>query len=188
MPKVKFPLITLIFFVTSAFDISGESLATLLAAFIHEAGHITVMLMLGIGLSDITVTPYGLEINKKRDYKSFFEEISVSLSGSLANLLTFFIFYRQGGFLLLLSEASLLLGILNLLPVLCLDGGSVLSAALSLFCLPDKTDKICRRVSFITLFAIWTVAAYIFLFSGCNFSLFIMCLWLFSKIFCTAER
>lgn len=187
MPKIKFPLITVIFFITAAFDSSGESLATVLAASIHEVGHIAVMLMLGIGLRDITVTPYGLEINKKRDYKSFFEEISVSLSGPFINLLTFLLFFRQSGFLLLLSEASLLLGILNLLPVLCLDGGSALSATLSLFFLPDRVEKICRRISFITLIGMWTVAAYIFMFSGCNFSLFIMCLWLFSKIFCAGK-
>ncbi len=187
MPKIKFPIITVVFFITAAFDTSGESLATVISAFIHEAGHIAVMLIQGIGLRDITVTPYGLEINKKRDYKSFFEEISVSLSGSAVNILTFLLFCRQGGFLLLLSEAFLLLGILNLMPVLCLDGGSALSATLSLFCLPDRSEKICRRVSFITLIAMWIPSAYIFMFSGCNYSLFIMCLWLFGKIFC-ADR
>ncbi len=185
MPKIKFPIITLVFFVLAAFEPSGESLATVLAAVLHELGHISVMLMQGIGLRDITVTPYGLEINKKRDYKSFFEEISVSLSGPLVNLLTFFLFGGQSGFLLLLSEASLLLGILNLMPVLCLDGGAALNAALSLFCLPDRSEKICRRVSFITLIVMWIPAAYIFMFSGCNYSLFIMCIWLFGKIFCS---
>lgn len=187
MPKIKFPVVTLIFFITSVFDPSGESSATVLAAALHEIGHISVMLMQGIGLRDITVTPYGLEINKKRDYRSFFEEISVSLSGPIVNFLTFGIFFRWSGFMLLLAEASLTLGVLNLLPVLCLDGGTALNAALSLFLLPDKADRICRRVSFVTLIVIWIPAAYVFMYSGCNYSLFIMCVWLFGKIFCGGD-
>ena len=185
MPKIRFPLITLIFFAASFFDVSGESLATFIAAMLHEIGHVAVMLRQGIGLRDITVTPYGLEINKKRDYKSFPEEISVTLAGSLVNLICFAALYGYGGFLRLLAEASLMLGLLNLMPVLCLDGGEALFALLSLFYLPDKAERICRRVSFIALVTMWIPAVYVFMFSGCNYSLFIMCLWLFAKIFCS---
>lgn len=187
MPKIKLPLITLLFFVTAFFDPCGETLATLLAAALHEMGHIFVMLFQGIGLRDITVTPYGLEINKKRDYRSFPEEISVSLSGCAVNLLTFLLFFRYGSFLGLLSGASLLLGALNLLPVLYLDGGAVTYAVASLFCLPDKAEKICRRISMVTLFIVWVPAVYLFMFSGCSYSLFLMCLWLFGKIFCSGN-
>ena len=187
MPKIKFPVITLVFLITTFFDSSGESLATILAAIIHEIGHISVMLIQGIGLHDVTVTPYGLEINKKRDYRSFLEEITVSLSGCAVNFLTALFFWRTGGFLFLLASASLTLGILNLLPVLCLDGGTALNATLSLFCLPDTAERICKRVSFVTLIAMWIPAAYIFMYSGCNYSLFIMCVWLFGKIFCGAR-
>ena len=98
MPKIKLPLITLLFFITGFFDPCGETLATLIAATLHEIGHVSVMLYRGIGLKDLTVTPYGLEINKKRDFRSFPEEISVSLSGCAVNLVTFFILFRHGGF------------------------------------------------------------------------------------------
>ena len=185
MPKIKFPLITLIFFASSFFDVSGEALATFIAAILHEAGHVAVMIRRGIGLRDITVTPYGLEINKKRDYKGFAEEISVSLAGSAVNVIFYIIFMGRGGFYLLLAEASLMLGALNLMPILCLDGGEALYALLSLFYLPDKVDRICKRVSLITLIVIWIPAVYVFMYSGCNYSLFIMCIWLFAKIFCT---
>lgn len=186
MPKIKLPIITLAVLLTASFDPSGESLATIVAAALHEAGHISVMLFCGIGLRDITVTPYGLEINKERDFKGFFEEIAVSLAGCAVNLITFLVFFRSGGFLLLLANASITLCILNLLPILCLDGGTALCAALSLFCLPDTAERVCRRVSFVTLVAVWIPAAYIFMISGCNYSLFIMCLWLFGKIFCSS--
>lgn len=186
MPKIKLPVITIIFLLTSLFDPSGESLATVVAAVLHEAGHISVMLFFGIGLRDITVTPYGLEINKRRDFNSFFEEIAVSLAGCAINLLTFLLLFRFGGFALLLARASLTLCLLNLLPILCLDGGTALSAAVSLFCLPDTAERVCRSVSFVTLVAVWIPAAYIFMASGYNYSLFIMCLWLFGKIFCSS--
>ncbi len=184
MPKIKFPLISLVIFTTAFFDPGGESIATISAAVIHEIGHILVMLAQGIGLADITVTPYGLEINKKREYRSFPEEIAVSLAGCAINLFTYLIFCHSNGFYFLLAQASISLCILNLLPVICLDGGTALNAIFSLFFLPDTTEKICKTVSFITLILIWIPAAYIFLFSGYNYSLFIMCLWLFGKIFC----
>jgi Zn-dependent protease len=188
MPKVHFPIISAVFFISTLFDPSGESLATVIAAFLHELGHITVIMSRGVGIRDITVTPYGLEICTKRGYRSFFEEISVNLAGCVVNFLCFAIFLKLGGFCTLIAEASFLLGILNIMPVACLDGGSVLYASLSLFCLPDKAELICRRVSFFTLIIMWIPAVYIFLFSGCNYSLFIMCLWLFGKIFCQKDK
>ncbi len=164
-------------------DGSGESLMTLFSALLHELGHIGVMLALGIGIRGLTVTPLGFEIDPKREYKNFYEEIAVSLAGCAVNFLTFFIFCGGNGMLGLMADTSLLLGIINIMPVRCLDGGEALNAFLNIFLLPDKAECLGRLVSFITLLFIWIPAVYIFLATGYNYSLFIMSVWLFCRIF-----
>ncbi len=164
-------------------DGSGESIMTLFSALLHELGHIFVMLVLGIGVRRLTVTPLGFEIDPKREYKSFYEEIAVSLAGCAVNFITFFLFFGSGEVLCVLAETSLLLGIMNIMPVRCLDGGEALNAFLSIFLLPDKAERVGRTVSFITLIFMWVPAVYIFLATGYNYSLFIMSTWLFCRIF-----
>ena len=184
MPKINIPLISVIFFLTAFLDKSGETAVTLLAAFLHELGHIAPILAFGVGIRRIRILPYGFEIHTARAYRSFTEEMAVSLAGCLVNLITFAVFFSFDGYIGMLAEASLALGILNIMPVTGLDGGAVLLSVISNFALPDKAEKICRAVSFVTLILLWIPAAYIFLVSGYNYSLFVMCVWLFCKVFC----
>lgn len=184
MPKIHVPIISVLFFLTAFLDTSGETAITLFAAFLHELGHLSLILLFGTGIRRIRVLPYGFEIQTCREYRSFFEEISVTLAGCAVNLITFAVFHRFGGYLGMLASASLALGILNAMPVTGLDGGSALMSFVSYFAFPDKAEKICRRVSFVFLVLLWIPAAYIFLATGYNYSLFIMCVWLFCKVFC----
>ncbi len=184
MPKIRLPLISVLFFLTAFFDKSGETSATLLAALMHELGHIIAILTLGVGIRRIRILPYGFEIYTARTYRSFFEESVVSLAGCAVNLMTFALLFRFGGFAEMLASSSLALGILNALPIIGLDGGTFLLSLISNFALPDRAEKICRVISFATLISLWIPAAYIFLVSGYNYSLFVMCIWLFCKVFC----
>lgn len=188
MPKIRLPLISVLFFLTAFFDKSGETSATLLAALLHELGHMTVILSLGIGIREIRILPYGFEIYTARAYRSFSEEIAVSLAGCAVNLITFAALIGFGGYAEMLASASLALGLLNIMPIVGLDGGAVLLSVISNFALPDITEKICRTVSFFALIALWIPAAYVFLATGYNYSLFVMCVWLFCKVFCRPTR
>ena len=100
------------------------------------------------------------------------------------NFSCFFVFSRFTGAIEGFAYACLVLGILNALPILSLDGGEVLFSFLSSFSEHRTAVRISRAVSFFTLVCMWTLAAYIFLFSGYNYSLFIMAVWLFAKIYC----
>ncbi len=182
-PCIRFTFLGAILITVSFADGSGESILTLFSALLHELGHIILMLVLGIGIRGLTVTPLGFEIDPKREYKSFYEEIAVSLAGCAVNLLTFFMFFGTGGLLQVLAETSLLLGIMNIMPVRCLDGGEALNAFLNLFLLPDKAERVGRAISFAALIFMWIPAVYIFLATGYNYSLFIMSTWLFCRIF-----
>ncbi len=184
MPKIKISLTSLLLIPAVIFDPSGTILATVLAALTHELGHLAVIYFVGIGTKEISVTPYGLEIATKRSYKSFGEEIAVNCAGCLINFLCFFAFSSVAGYAVSFAHASLTLGILNALPVLSLDGGEVLHAFLSSFLPFKKAERASRAISFVTLVIMWCIAVYIFMFSGYNYSLFIMSVWLFCKIYC----
>ena len=183
MPKIKFDFFSFWMTVLVFFDGSGTAFATILAALVHELGHIAVISLNGIGIREISVMPYGFEILQKRPCKTFFEEISVSIAGCVFNFALGIALEGCGGFGAKLAFASITLGLLNIMPISCLDGGEALEALLGCFLLPDTAFRICRVISFITLFLLWLPAVYIFMFSGYNYSLFIICVWLFGKLF-----
>ncbi len=185
MPKIKITFTSLLIIPAVIFDPSGAILATVLAATVHELGHLAVIYFAKIGAKEINVTPYGLEITTCRPYRSFPEEIAVNCAGCIANFICFFAFSQFTGYAEAFASASLVLGILNALPVLSLDGGEALHAFLSSVLSYRKAERLSRAVSFCALLFMWCIAAYIFLFSGYNYSLFIMSVWLFGKIYCT---
>lgn len=183
IPKIKITFPGLILIVVAFADLSGEGVVTLVAAGMHEMGHILAMVLFSVDIRSITLTPLGLEIDTKGMYKSFFEEMVITLSGCAVNFITFAFTYGFGGLISVFGVTSLLLGIMNILPIRCLDGGEALYTGVSIFCMPDRAERISRAVSFVTLIIMWVPATYIFLMSGYNYSLFIMSVWLFGKIF-----
>lgn len=183
MPKIHISILTVLIIPLVLLDPTGEIAATLIAALLHELGHVAVILALGIGIKAVGVTPYGLEITTVRKYRSFPEELAVSCAGCVFNFICYFGLIRAGVFTAL-AHASLILGVLNALPVLTLDGGEALRALFSILLPYRAAEKASRAVSLVALVMTWSFAAYIFLFSGYNYSLFIMTVWLFGKIYC----
>ena len=78
MPKIHISILTVLIIPLVLLDPTGEIAATLIAALLHELGHVAVILALGIGIKAVGVTPYGLEITTVRKYRSFPEELAVS--------------------------------------------------------------------------------------------------------------
>ncbi len=183
MPKIKISPISLLIIPLVISDPGGQIATTVMSAAIHEIGHLLTIVLCGVGFSCLNITPYGLEITTSRPYRNFYEEIAVNASGCAVNFLCYFLF-RDVNSLIGFANASLVLGTLNALPVLSLDGGEVVFSALSVFLPYRSACRISRLISFVTLLCMWTLAAYIFLFSGYNYSLFIMTVWLFGKIYC----
>ena len=177
-------------------DRTQASLAALLCALLHEGGHLLAMSLCGISVTDLTVLPYGLEMRPSRHPHSFSEDLWIQSAGCAVNLLSIPLFLGAAyaldavipavftHFLRLCAASSLPLGVLNMLPILSLDGGAVLEALLSMRLSLARTDAIMRAISFVALLLLWVLAVYVFLFSAYNYSLFAMCLWLFARIFC----
>lgn len=191
-PRLMVSVPSLLFWVAVAvFDRSMQTASALVAALLHELGHIAVMHICGMSLTGITVLPYGLEMTSSRPPSSFYEDVAVNSAGCSVNLISFPLFYclgavihgEIGSFLHLVSLASLTLGLLNAFPITSLDGGCVLEALLSIFLPHDTAYRTVRVVSFLFLIVLWVLATYVFMFSGYNYSLFAMAVWLFARVF-----
>ena len=100
-----------------------------LAACLHETGHILAAKLLGGQVKRLSLSVVGAEI--RFDYHrilSYGEENLVALAGPVVNLL---VGVAAGTRIPLLAVANFGMGAFNLLPVMPLDGGRVLSNVLS---------------------------------------------------------
>ena len=192
LPKFMISIPSIFFWVAVAtFDRTMQTAAALTAALLHETGHIAVIRLCGMHITGLTVLPYGVEMTTDRRPCSFYEDLAVNAAGCAVNLTTALPFHALGSvihgetgeFLLLLSASSVALGILNAFPIISLDGGCVLEAVLSLIRPPQRVYGILRCISFVFLLLLWIAATYVFMFSGYNYSLFAMSVWLFARIF-----
>lgn len=106
-------------------DGSGSMLMVLVAAVIHEAGHIVACIAMRGRVDALTLSAVGAEL--KLDYPSMISygrENMILLAGASVNLVLGAFSYFLG--LYQMAYISLGLGIFNLLPITPLDGGRIL--------------------------------------------------------------
>lgn len=108
-----------------------ELAALLGAAAVHELGHLAALALLGAEIQSISMEACGLNIHCGT-LDGPFEKCFAALAGPAAGVGLFFIL-RGAGFALA-AELSLWLSLINLLPVLPLDGGRALQAVLERMC------------------------------------------------------
>ncbi len=98
---------------------------SLLSVAIHEAGHLTVMLILKERPKQIYLCPCGVIIDSKALAQTAIKTIIIASGGPLFNLLPA-LFLKSGTF----KTAMLVNGFFNLLPTSCTDGGDIVDSLL----------------------------------------------------------
>ena len=131
-----------IIFLAAALLSAKSPLSLILAILSHEAGHILFALFRGMGPPEFSLCPAGLSL-RYRGIISYTDNLFLCLSGPFFSIILFFIFRGT-----LFSLYSLGLGIINLLPVSCLDGGGAMNALSMRFLPPEKALSLCRTVSY----------------------------------------
>ena len=164
-------------------------LSGLLAATLHELGHIGVAKILHIPFRSLTLTPFGASLIPSGDMGSYTDEALIAAAGPFVNLLSALGLYPfakgTDGFLFSFFVSSLFLGLLNLLPISELDGGRILSCWLSR---RHDPARILVVTSFLIIFILWTLSVYLLLRVGSSLSLFIFSCSLFCKLFVGNEK
>lgn len=152
--RLEFSFLLIIAF---ALLINAENILYLiLFASLHEAGHITALLVFDCKPKSITLAFYGIGM-KYNSYLSNGKELIVTLCGPFLNLLFILLSIHR--------EVNFPLFIINILPVYPLDGGRALSLITG--------DKTAKAISVITL-SFLPVLSLITL----NISLLLICIYL----------
>lgn len=164
------------------------ALGLLVAALTHELGHILMAHALGIRLRECTVGIYGAGLRPVDGMYSYSQEILLCIAGPLANLFLGSVGLLLGlrissEFLSHFTLSSFVLAGMNLLPIRDFDGGRILLSLLSLLFGPTVSLRILSILSFLFVFALWTLSLYLLIRHAASLSLFIFSLSLFFRIF-----
>ena len=129
----------------------NEVLALLIAVCVHELGHLLAIYMLGLRVTGLHLELSGLRI----DYagiSSTAKNVLTAFAGPMAGILYFmtglFVAEKTGNFVLMFSaKLSIVYSCFNLLPMLPLDGGRILTAIAESLLGGDEAGKLSSVVS-----------------------------------------
>lgn len=171
-------------------DLSPFVFLILASAIIHECGHLIAMLICGVKMERITVYPFGLDIRTLSQAKSYTQEMFIKSAGVLVNITAILLCipFTENVYISFFTVSNIMLAGLNLMPITSLDGGGVLECLLLMHLDPMNVTKIMKAVSFVFIVILWIFAMYFLFYTNYNFSLFVMCVYLFVSIFLTSPK
>lgn len=159
-----------------------------LSAILHEAAHIICARAVSVSVSRIELYPFGISARLKSGYiQSSEKEFIIAFAGPALSLLLYWsciILYRftQSEFFKFGADVNLCLCLVNLIPILPLDGGrmvkSLLTARFGIIRAYNFTIKLSKYLIF--LFLIF--AGIIFFISDFNFSLILISAFLLQNL------
>lgn len=132
----------------------AELAALLGTAAVHELGHLAALALLGADIETISMEACGLNI-RCGTLDGTFAKCFAALAGPAAGVGLFFILRGVGH--PLAAELSLWLSIINLLPVLPLDGGRALQAVLECFLSDYAAYRVLEVLGFLLPLAFMTL-------------------------------
>ena len=170
-------------------DRSHIGALTLLAAFLHECGHLLAARWLGIPIRSLRLELLGVRLDVSGGLLSYSDEWLLCATGPIVSLLCAAAvapLWSFGEVFRIFSAASLVLGLLNLLPIGDFDGGRMLRSFCAHFFGVRFAAKILELTSALFWFFLWSVAVYFLLLRGDGLSLFCFSVSLLWRFFDTA--
>ena len=183
--------LTAVFFVGMLFcDRTGIFISSLLAAGLHECGHLLAARQMQIPLSCLRLDLFGARIDVGDRLLSYGEEWLLAAAGPLFSLVGAVMatpFWTVSRFFVSFSVSSFLLGLLNLLPVKTFDGGRMAEALLCCFIGARCAFSVMRTVTLCFLFLLWSLSVYLLIRAGGGLSLFCFSVNLLSRFLESGE-
>ncbi len=134
----------------------------LIAAVIHELGHVLCAVLFKIPFSGFTLRPCGAVMTFDFSGASYFGELCVHLAGPAVGMIS------AAAALLAFGEAavyfagiSVVLAVINLLPLEGFDGGGALYCIMAAFFLPDRAYRVCRVASYAVTVLLWAAVLWV---------------------------
>ena len=167
----------------------------IIAAAIHEAGHLLCASVLSIPLKRIKLNIFGAAIETDPLSCTYLKEALLTLSGPLFNVLTAIIIlaairgrlYDAPISVRYFFVSSISLAFINMLPIDSFDGGRLLSCMLISKYSPNSVYKIIEYLSLLFVFILWSFSIYLLIKTGSSLSLFIFSGVLFAHIFSKSD-
>jgi stage IV sporulation protein FB len=166
-------------------DNTGIAFYALLAAGLHEVGHLITLKVMRAEIEEISFKAFGVNIKLRStvslDYK---QEIIVSLAGPLANLIVAAIAYLLSfiGFhseqFLAICAINIIVAVFNLLPVTPLDGGRALECLMLSRYAYLSVQRIMVVISIIFILPLACVGFYMVMKTGYNITLIVAAIYL----------
>lgn len=173
-----------VFALISFFDTDGMLLCSLVAAMLHETGHLIAMVIKNDLPTEIDIHIFNVDIvDNSRPIRNPNDDIFILCFGGVFNLIlavVSIVIFRltNSAFIYMFFASNLMLGIFNLLPISVLDGGQIVESLLLKHLKPKATQIISDIISLIILLPLSVLGFYILLQSKYNFSLLIISLYL----------
>ena len=161
-------------------------LLTLLAALLHECGHLLAAKLMRIPMRGVRFDLLGVRLEIGGRMLSYGEEWLLAAAGPLTSLLCAAVAalaWRVSLLFQIFSCASVVLGALNLLPIRTFDGGRMLECCLTAFWGVRVAQRGLAVTSVTFLFLVWAVSVYFLLRAGDGLALFCFSLSLFLRYF-----
>ena len=168
------PTVGAILLLMLLFDRDGVCLLTLAAAFLHELGHILAARLLHVPLRAIRLGFLGARLEIGGRMLSYGEEWSLAAAGPTVSLFASALaapLWSLTSHARVFSCASLVLGLLNLLPIRTFDGGRMTECFLRRFLGEVWVERVMRPISLGFLLLLWLGSVYFLLRAGDGLSL-----------------
>lgn len=173
-------------------DKSGLMLPTLLSTIIHEFGHLLALLLLKFKPQKVILKVGAVSIVGRFNLTTL-GELFLNFAGPFINLILFLFFWYVRRFLAPpfitnFALINLVLGIFNLLPVMGLDGGSILYLLLAKKLKHNALNLTCLLLSLSTAVFILFFGVNIFINTKTNPSLILLGLYLILSILISKKQ
>ena len=155
-------------------------LAVLSAVLLHECGHWITAKLCRVPVAGFRFGFGGLRMHMT-GLVSYGTEFAVAAAGPIVNLLFWLMLPSSpeklpalwADDLLFFREASLYLGLFNLLPIGTMDGGRLLRVVLSVMLSPQIAEAVTRYLTLLFMLTFWLAAAYALLRGASGLSAFL---------------